>query len=65
MSSEAAAQVSFDETLLAQLACPACHNSLRSQPGNLVCSNCERSYPVIDGIPVLIADRAALPGTQR
>jgi uncharacterized protein YbaR (Trm112 family) len=27
----------------------------------LVCAGCGRGYPIVDGIPVLIAERAKLP----
>jgi uncharacterized protein YbaR (Trm112 family) len=35
------------------------------QPGvsHLACEACSRAYPIIDGIPVLIADRAESPAT--
>ncbi|MGO9433302.1 MAG: Trm112 family protein [Terracidiphilus sp.] len=41
-----------------QLVCPACLQPLRFAPDQIVCTACGRTYPVIDGIPVLIADRA-------
>ena len=48
------------------LACPACLAALRagsSLPGEdvnaLVCMGCGRVYPVEDGIPILLVDRAA------
>lgn len=46
------------------LACPACRQALTPQPGPqaaawLVCARCQVDYPVIDGIPVLIVERAA------
>jgi uncharacterized protein YbaR (Trm112 family) len=41
-----------------QLACPACLDSLRVEDGWLVCTGCARAYPVVDGIPVLIVERA-------
>ncbi len=40
------------------LACPACHRELRLDGDRVVCQSCGRSYPVVDGIPVLIAGRA-------
>jgi uncharacterized protein YbaR (Trm112 family) len=40
------------------LACPACHQALRLAQDQITCTACERTYPVIDGIPVLIPDRA-------
>jgi len=41
-----------------QLACPACLDALRPEEGRLVCTGCGRAYPVVDGIPVLIVERA-------
>lgn len=40
------------------LACPACHRDLRVESERLVCGGCGRRYPVVNGIPVLIAERA-------
>lgn len=36
------------------LACPRCRGSLVDSPEAVVCSGCERPYPVEDGVPVLI-----------
>lgn len=50
----------FDPRLLEQLACPACLGTLRlvSSIDQIVCVECRRAYPLIDSIPVLIADGA-------
>jgi len=48
----------FDPTVLSQLACPACLGDLRREGTRLVCAGCGRAYPIVDGIPVLIAERA-------
>ena len=48
----------------AQLACPSCLGTLRLDEANATCADCGRSYPVVDGIPVLIAERAQLPIAQ-
>jgi uncharacterized protein YbaR (Trm112 family) len=48
----------FDPALLEQLACPACLGDLRVEETRLVCEGCGRAYPTVDGIPVLIAERA-------
>jgi uncharacterized protein len=42
-----------------RLACPACHGTLRSEAETIVCTACARSYPILNGIPVLISDRAS------
>lgn len=51
-------QSTFDTALVSRLACPACLGDLRLEEARLVCAGCERGYPIVDGIPVLIADRA-------
>jgi uncharacterized protein YbaR (Trm112 family) len=50
----------FDDRQLEQFACPVCLGSLRMLPtgAQIACSDCRRMYPVIDGIPILIPDRA-------
>jgi uncharacterized protein YbaR (Trm112 family) len=58
----------FDEAVLAQLACPACHGDLRMEDSRLedlrvedsrlTCNACARGYPTVDGIPALIIERA-------
>ncbi len=46
---------------LALLVCPVCHGQLRVLPESVGCAGCGRSYPVRDGIPVLIAGEASPP----
>jgi uncharacterized protein YbaR (Trm112 family) len=48
----------FDPAVLAQLACPACIGNLRLEGTRLVCIACRRAYAIVDGIPVLIVERA-------
>jgi uncharacterized protein len=48
--------------ILAMLACPVCHGSLSADAGRIRCSECRRAYPVEDGIPVLLAERAQIEG---
>jgi len=48
----------FDTSILDQLACPACMGELRLAQEQLVCEACSKRYPIVDGIPVLIVDRA-------
>jgi uncharacterized protein len=55
----------FDTATLAQLACPACHGDLRFENSRLRCITCGRAYPMVDGIPVLIVERAELPRASR
>jgi uncharacterized protein YbaR (Trm112 family) len=51
--------VQFNSEVVAQLACPACFGDLRLEDSRLVCGECGRAYPIIDGIPVLIVERIA------
>jgi hypothetical protein len=48
----------FDASVLDQLACPACLGGLVLDGERLVCAGCGRGYPIVDAIPVLIAERA-------
>ncbi len=41
-----------------QLACPVCFGELLVNAERAVCAGCGRVYPVVDGIVVLIAERA-------
>jgi uncharacterized protein YbaR (Trm112 family) len=40
------------------LACPVCHERLTLASDPVACSGCERAYPVVDGVAVLVADAA-------
>jgi uncharacterized protein YbaR (Trm112 family) len=51
----------FDPSQVNHLACPACLGNLRLEESRLLCIGCGRAYPVVDGIPVLIAERPELP----
>jgi uncharacterized protein YbaR (Trm112 family) len=41
-----------------RIVCPVCHQSLQFEAAVIRCQGCGKRYPVIDGIPVLLADRA-------
>jgi uncharacterized protein YbaR (Trm112 family) len=69
MTTRRTVALQLDPQLLEILACPCdAHAPLRpgtaTEPGAdaLTCAACGRSYPVTDGIPVLLLDEA-LPGT--
>jgi uncharacterized protein YbaR (Trm112 family) len=47
-----------------ELACPVCFGALRFSDAAVVCGGCGRKYPVADGIPVLIPQRASVPQKQ-
>jgi uncharacterized protein YbaR (Trm112 family) len=51
------------ETLLKILVCPVCHHPVTAGPDGAVhawlhCHGCGRYYPVQDGIPIMLKDRA-------
>jgi uncharacterized protein YbaR (Trm112 family) len=50
----------FDAGFLSALACPVCFGALRVGDSGLqiLCVDCFRVYPLMDGIPVLIPERA-------
>jgi uncharacterized protein YbaR (Trm112 family) len=54
--------MSIEPDLLEILACPACRAELclKEAPERLVCSGCRRSYPIKDGIPVLLVEEATI-----
>jgi uncharacterized protein YbaR (Trm112 family) len=51
-------RIKFNPGAVAMLACPACHGDLQADGDRLACGVCGRRYPVVDGIPSLIAERA-------
>ncbi|MEI4272104.1 Trm112 family protein [Klenkia sp. LSe6-5] len=51
----------IDPSLLEILACPDTHHSpltLDREAAELLCTGCDRAFPVRDGIPVLLLDEA-------
>ena len=56
----------MDKKLLELLVCPACKQQLvaDTQADALLCEPCALSYPVRDGIPVLLLDEAQTLATQ-
>ena len=51
----------LDRQLLAILACPDTHHSpltVDEENSELLCTTCDRAFPVRDGIPVLLLDEA-------
>ena len=51
----------LDPDLLSILACPDTHHSpltVDEAAGELLCTTCDRAFPVRDGIPVLLLDEA-------
>jgi len=58
MPADSSRSFPFDVSVLDQLACPACLGDLRLDGDRLLCLSCHRTYPIVDGIPVLTAERA-------
>jgi uncharacterized protein YbaR (Trm112 family) len=50
-----------DPELLEILACPLDKQPVTRQGNYLVCSACQRHYPIRDGIPVMLIDEALTP----
>jgi uncharacterized protein YbaR (Trm112 family) len=50
-----------DAELLAILACPLDKQPVTRVGNYLVCSECQRHYPIRDGIPVMLIDEALTP----
>jgi uncharacterized protein YbaR (Trm112 family) len=50
-----------DAELLAILACPLDKQPVVRQGNYLVCQECQRHYPIRDGIPVMLIDEALTP----
>ncbi len=48
----------LDSSWLALLACPACHGDLATPSDEAItCRSCQRTYAVVDGIPILLVER--------
>jgi hypothetical protein len=59
MPSHSSPPAAFDPSILEQLACPVCQRDLQLEDKQIACAGCGRVYLVLDGIPVLIPERAA------
>jgi uncharacterized protein YbaR (Trm112 family) len=57
MPADSSRASALDPSVINQLACPACLGELRIEETRLLCAACGRAYPIVDGIPVLIAGR--------
>ena len=55
--------MSIDPRLLEMLVCPGCREAveLRADGSAVDCGGCGRSYPVRDGIAVMLVDQAEEP----
>lgn len=52
----------IDPKLIEILACPACDDRppVELKGESLVCSKCKRSYPIKNGIPVMLVEEAEI-----
>lgn len=49
----------ISQELLEILACPKCHTKIEFQePAELHCPTCKVTYPIVDGIPVMLIEEA-------
>ena len=55
--------MALDERLLDILVCPDCHAAVEHKERRhvLVCTGCGLTYPVRDGIPVMLVEEATRP----
>ena len=53
---------SFDLTTL--LACPICRVKIRKEVDTFLCPECDRCYPEVNGIPVMLPEKLAGPTLQ-
>jgi len=53
--------VPLDPRVLEILCCPLCHEALKERPDGrgLECAGCHRVYPIVGGIPNMLADEPA------
>ena len=57
MPADSSPSFALAPSVVSQLACPACLGALRLEESKLLCAKCGHTYPIVDGIPVLIAGR--------
>ncbi len=61
--------MTLPDALLQMLVCPVCQHALAAGPDSsshawLHCAGCGRYYPVQDGIPVMLEQRATFASPQ-
>jgi len=55
--------VAVSPDLIALLVCPACHGEIEYKDRRrvIICTQCDRHYPVRDDIPVMLVEEATIP----
>jgi uncharacterized protein YbaR (Trm112 family) len=51
----------LDPQLVALLVCPDCRQPVREEQDCLVCTGCQKRYPIRDGIPMMLIEEAEAP----
>ena len=54
----------IDPKLLEILACPVCKTAVKLEGERLICVQCQRRYPIREGIPVMLAEEAEGPAAS-
>jgi uncharacterized protein YbaR (Trm112 family) len=60
-----AAENKVPDDLLAILVCPVDHAKVHLDGDFLVCEQCQRAYPIRDGIPVMLVEEAEQRGATQ
>ncbi len=53
------------EELLSILVCPVCKVFLEKRPEGFFCSECNRLYPLKEGIPVMFVEEAEIVSPEK
>ena len=61
MTGKETAAAELPSSLLEILVCPVDKAKVHPEGTRLVCEECGRSYPVRDGIPIMIIEEAEMP----
>lgn len=54
--------MALDPVLLEIIICPACGSPVADAGDELECTGCDLAYPVVDGTPLMLVDRARSRG---
>ncbi|MBL7155715.1 MAG: Trm112 family protein [Candidatus Omnitrophica bacterium] len=55
----------IDKKLLDILACPSCKSDVKLENDKIVCIKCGLRYPIEDGIPIMLIDKAEKPDKEK
>lgn len=48
----------LDKDLLNILVCPLCKADVQEKDGKVLCSKCNKKYPIKNGVPIMLAEEA-------